>query len=84
MQVNKDLWRALKEIMPSDRFEVKKVKKKGDIYVVYAEGEGYKYEIYVVYAEDEGYKYEIEISLSPRGDEQHYRLLDFSYEEKRK
>jgi len=70
MQVNKDLWRALRDIMPNDDFEVRKVKKKGDIYVVNAE--------------DEDYRYEIEISLSPRGDEYYYILLDFSYEEKRK
>jgi len=68
--IPKDIWRALKEIMPSDRFEVKKVKKKGDIYEVDAE--------------DKEYKYKIEISLSPRGDEYQYSLLDFSYEEKRR
>lgn len=68
--IPKDLWRAIRDIIPTDDFKVNKVKKKGDIYVVNAE--------------DEDYRYEIEISLSPRGDEQHYRLLDFSYEEKRK
>jgi len=66
--IPKDLLRALRDIIPTDDFEVKKVKKKGDIYVVDAE--------------DEDYRYEIEISLSPRGDEHHYILLDFSYEEK--
>ena len=39
-------------------------------------------DFYVVDAEDEDYRYEIEISLSPRGDEYYYILLDFSYEEK--
>lgn len=66
--IPKDLLRALRDIIPTDDFEVKKVKKKGDIYVVDAE--------------DEDYRYEIEISLSPRGDEYYYILLDFSYEEK--
>ncbi len=43
--IPKDLLRALREIMPSDRFEVKKVKKKGDIYEVDAEDEEYRYKV---------------------------------------
>ncbi len=70
MQVNKDLWRALKEIMPTDDFEVRKVKRKGDIYEVDAE--------------DKDHHYRLEILLTPHAEDHHYRLLDFSYEEKRR
>lgn len=35
--IPKDLWRALKEIMPTDDFMICKVNKRGDAYIVYAE-----------------------------------------------
>jgi len=67
--IPKDLWRALKEIMPTDDFMICKVHKRGDAYIVYAE--------------DKEYHYRVEVSLKPHTeDDYHYRLLDFSYQEK--
>lgn len=60
---------AVREIIPSESFEIRSVKQIAK-------------DVYLVRAEDEEYHYLVEVKLTPHGEEYHYKLLLFDYEEK--